>query len=166
MLAVESKKVREETNAVSGTRVVIVKKKTPKAAPSAEPPTPRGRSSSRIRSLRGSSPSGKTNRQPSKNVFKGTCTKLPCDYEHLPERQFYKSETGCKFGPECSFPHWKVEDNPTRRSKKCGDKSAVATVKDVRQFGCVSQDAEPAGIFSDFELRCVKQTSEKAKVYC
>ena len=39
-------------------------KPTVKTAPSSEPPTPRGRSASRKRNLRGWSPSGKTNLQP------------------------------------------------------------------------------------------------------
>ena len=73
--------------------------------------------------------------------MKGTSTKLPCDCWLPPECQFSKSETGCKFGAECSFPHWKVE--PNTGPKKGGDKSAVAVVKRVRQLGCVSQDAEP-----------------------
>ena len=37
---------------------------TPKTFPSSEPPTQKGRSASRKRSLRGRSPSGRTNRQP------------------------------------------------------------------------------------------------------
>ena len=52
---------REETNAVSDTRVMSVQKPTPKAAPPSEPPTPRGRSASRKRSVRGRSQSGKSN---------------------------------------------------------------------------------------------------------
>ena len=70
----------------------------------------------------------------------------------LPNVSFRKSESGCKFGAECSFPHWKVEEQPNKRPKKGGDKSAVAIVKSVRQLGCVSQDAEPpesVSIFSD-----------------
>ena len=35
------------------------------------------------------------------------------------------------------------EGQPNKRPKKGGDKSAVATVNDVRQLGCVSQDVEP-----------------------
>ena len=42
----------------------------------------------------------KSNRQPCKNFLKGTSTKLL--FWHPPECQFYKSETGCKFGAECS----------------------------------------------------------------
>ena len=55
------------------------------------------------------------------------------------------SESGCKFGAECLFPHWKVEEQPNKKPKKGGDKSAVAIVKSARQLGCVSQDAEPPG---------------------
>ena len=50
-------------------------KSAPKTAPPSEPP-PRGRSSSRKRSLRGRSPPGKTNRQPRKDFLKGISTKL------------------------------------------------------------------------------------------
>ena len=90
-------------------------KPTPKTAPPSEPPTPRGRSASRKSSLRGRSPSGKTKRQPCKNFSKGTCTKLPYDCWHPPIRQFFQSESGCKFGAECSFPHWKVKVNPAKK---------------------------------------------------
>ena len=54
-----------------------------------------------------------------------------------------KTWTGCKLCAEFTFPHWKVEEQPNRRPKKGGDKSAVAVVKSVRQLGCVSQDAKP-----------------------
>ena len=155
-------------------------KATPKTAPSSEPPTPRGTSASRRRNLGGRSPSVKTNRQPCKNFLKGTCTKKKlCDYLHPPECQFFKSESGCKFGTKCSFPHWNVEEQPNQRPKKGGDKSAVAIVKDVRPLGCVSQDTEPpdsATISREgtkilgpirrvrfTRARCIKQVSEKIK---
>ena len=102
-------------------------KPTPKAAPPSEPPTPRGRSASRKRSLSGRSQSGKSNRQPCKNFLKGTCTELPFDCWHPPD----------------SSAHRQVEGQPSKKPKKCGDKSAVDIVKDVRQFGCVFQDTEP-----------------------
>ena len=41
------------------------------------------------------------------------------------------------------FRTGKLRNNPTKRPKKDGDKSAVAIVKDVRQLGCVSQELEP-----------------------
>ena len=61
---------------------------------------------------------------------------------HPPECQFYKTESGCKFGDECSFMHRQVEGQPSLKTKKDGDKSAVAILKDARQLGCVFQDIE------------------------
>ena len=100
-------------------------KSTPKTAPSSEPPTQRGVSSSRKRNLRGWSPSGKINRQPCRDFLKGTCTKLPCDYWHPSECQFYKSESGCKFGNKCSFPHRKVAEQPKKSRTLWWQKSSV-----------------------------------------
>ena len=107
-----------KANAVSGTTIMSVQNPTPNTAPSSEPPTPGGRSASRRRNLRGQSPSGKSNRQPCKNFLKGTCTKSRFDEWHPPECQFYKSESGCKFDTECSFPLRKVEEQPNKRPKK------------------------------------------------
>ena len=61
----------------------------------------------------------------------------------LPNVNSISLKSGCKFGAECSFPHWKVEEQPKKKPKKGGDKSAVAMVKSVRQSSCVSQDTEP-----------------------
>ena len=74
---------------------------------------------------------GSPNRQPCKNFLNSTCTKLPCDHWHPPECQFYQSETGCKFGAECSFSHWKTEEQTNKRQKKGGHKSAAAIKKKV-----------------------------------
>ena len=71
-----------------------------------------------------------------------TCWKVLA-LEYHATIQFYKTKSGCKFGAECSFPHWKFEEQPNKRLKKGGDQSAVAVVKSVRQLGCVSQDTEP-----------------------
>ena len=98
---------------------------------------------SRKRSVRGRSQSEKFNRPPCKDFLKCICTKSLSDYWHHPECQFYQSDSACGFGAECSFPHWKVEEQPNKRPKKGGDKTAVAIVKSVRQLGCVFQDAEP-----------------------
>ena len=142
--------VREETNAVSDTRVMIVQNRHQKPHNLLSHEHQEGQVASRKRSLRGRSPSGKTSRQPCKNFLKGTCTKLPCDNWHPPECQCYKSETGCKFDAECSFPHWKVEEQPNRRPKKGGDTSAVAFVKDVRQLGLFIAGRRAARICDDF----------------
>ena len=66
-----------------------------------------------------------------------------CDWWHPPKCQFYKSESGYEFGTECSFPHCKVKEQPNKRPKNGGDKSAVAILKDARQLGCVFQNTEP-----------------------
>ena len=87
---------------------------------------------SRKRRLRGKSPSGKTNRQPCRDFLKSSCTKLPCDKWHPPECQFCKSESGCKFGKECSFPHWKVEEQPNESRRRGGNTSTVAIVTQVQ----------------------------------
>ena len=54
---------------------------------------------------------------------------LPCKKWHPPECLFYKSESGCRFGKTCSYAHRQVDEQPSKRSKKNGDKSAVATLK-------------------------------------
>ena len=91
--------VRRETNAVSGMRVTIVRKKTEhNAATPSEPSVSRGRSVSRKRSIRGKGHHGAFLRQPCRYYFMGTCTRTSCEYWHPPECQIYKNETGCKAG--------------------------------------------------------------------
>ena len=48
---------------------------------------------------------------------------------HPPECLFYKTKSGCRFGEKCSYAHRQVGEQPTKRSKKNGDKSAVALLK-------------------------------------
>ena len=86
---------------------------------------------------------------------------------HPPECLFYKSENGCRFGDKCSYAHRQVDERPSKRSKKNGDKSAVAMLKITRQLGCVSQDMEPAKSSSILRkssnilkpIRCVRFTN-------
>ena len=76
---------------------------------------------------------------------------------------------------KCSYAHRHVEEQPSKRSRKNGDKSAVAILKrneqdayssSTRQFGCVSQDMEPPKSSSILRkssdirkpIRCVKVT--------
>ena len=79
-----------------------------KRAKSTQPnPSPRSstqqsvRNSSRTRSPRGRSPSGRMFRWPCKDYLKGTCTNSFCEKWHPPECLFYKSENGCRFGEKC-----------------------------------------------------------------
>ena len=87
------------------------------------------RKSSRTRSPRGRSPSGGVSRWPCKDCLKGTCTNSFCEKWHPPECLFYKTKSGCRFGEKCSCAYRQVDEQPSVRSKKNDDKSAVAILK-------------------------------------
>ena len=87
------------------------------------------RKAARTRSPRGRSPSGRTSRRPCKDYLKGTCTNSFCEKWHPPECLFYKTENGCRCGEKCTYAHRQVDEQPSKRSKKNGDKSAVAMLK-------------------------------------
>ena len=88
-----------------------------------------GGKASRTRSPRGKSPSGRMSRWPCKDYLKGTCNNSFCEKWHPPECLFYKTKSGCQFGEKCSYAHRQVDEQPTNRSKKNDDKSAVAMLK-------------------------------------
>ena len=121
-----------------------------KRAKSTQPnPSPRSstqqsvKNASRSRSPRGRNPSWKMARLPCKDYLNGTCTTPFCEKWHPPECLFYKSENGCIFGEKCSYAHRQVDEQPSKRSKTNGNKSAVVMLKSTRQLGCVFQDTEP-----------------------
>ena len=87
------------------------------------------RNASRTRSPRGKSPSGRMSRWPCKDYLKGTCTNSFCEKWHPPECLFYKTKSGCRFVEKCSHAHRQVDEQPSKRSKKNDDKSAVAMLK-------------------------------------
>ena len=87
------------------------------------------RKSSRIRSPRGKSPSGRMSRWPCKDYLKGTCNNSSCKRWHPPECLFYQNKNGCRFGETCSFALRQVDAQPTKWSKSNNDKSAVAMLK-------------------------------------
>ena len=142
------------------------------------------RNASRTRSPRGKSPSGRMSRWPCKDYLRGTCNNSFCEKWHPPECLFCKTKSGCRFGEKCSYAHRQVDEQPTKRSKKNGDKSAVAMLKknehhqrtgrpvenvyssNTRRLGCVFQDMEPPKLSpillksSDIRkpIRCVKFT--------
>ena len=72
-------------------------------------------------------PSGRMFRWPCKDYLKGTCNNSFCERWHPPECLFYKTKSGCRFGEKCSYEHRQVDEQPSERSKKNGDKSAVAS---------------------------------------
>ena len=87
------------------------------------------RNASKNRSPRGRSPSGRMYRWPCKDYLKGTCTNSFCEKWHPPECLFHKSKSGCRCGEKCSYAHRQVDEQPSKRSKKNDDKSAVAMLK-------------------------------------
>ena len=87
------------------------------------------RNASRTRSPRGKSPSGRMSRWPCKDYLKGTCTNSFCEKWHPPECLFYKIKSGCRFREKCSYAHRQVDEQPSKRSKKNDDKSAVDMLK-------------------------------------
>ena len=108
-------------------------KKRGKVAPSNPSPNSfmqqNERKASRTRSPRGRSPSGRMSRWPCKDHLKGTCNNSFCERWHPPECLFCKTKSGCRFGEKCSFAHRQVDEQPTKRSKKNNDKSAVTMLK-------------------------------------
>ena len=48
--------------------------------------------------------------------LKGTCTRSPSECWHAPECQLYKTETGCKAGDKCLFPHQKVDEKQKQKA--------------------------------------------------
>ena len=87
------------------------------------------RKSSRTRSPRGKSPSGRMSRWPCKDYLRGTCNNSFCKRWHPPECLYYKTKSVCRFGEKCSFAHRQVDEQQTKRSKTNDDKSAVAILK-------------------------------------
>ena len=135
--------VPKETIAVSVTISISVQNRHSRILSPSSSTRQSVKNASRTRSPRGKSPSGKMARLPCKDYLKGTCTTPFCEKWRPPECLFYKSENGCRFGEKCSYAHRQVDEQPSKRSKKNGDKSAVAMLKITRQSGCVSQDVEP-----------------------
>ena len=57
-----------------------------------------------------------------KHYLSGTCTNSFCEKWHHPECLFYKSENGCRIGEKCSYAHRQVDEQPSKKSQKNGDK--------------------------------------------
>ena len=113
----------------------------------------------RTRSPRGRRPRGKMARLLCKDYLKGTCTTPFCEKWHPPKCLFYKSENGCRSGQKCSCAHRQVDEQPCKRSKNNGDKSAVAMLKITRQLGCVFQNMEPPKSSSIRAQTCRNQSN-------
>ena len=73
----------------------------------------------------------------------GCASNSSCEKWRSAECVFNTTQEGCKFGDKCVFAHRRVEEQPSKRSKKNADKSAVAILKETKNLGCVFQDMEP-----------------------
>ena len=87
------------------------------------------KNASKTKSPGGRNPSGKMARLTCKDYLKGTCTTPFCEKWHPPECLFYKSENGCRFGEKCSYAQRQVYEQPSKKSKKNGDKIAMEPPK-------------------------------------
>ena len=83
----------------------------------------------RNRSPRGKSPVEKCFDCPARMTSKELAPNSFCEKWHPPECLFYKTKSGCRFGEKCSYAHRQVDEQPTERSQKNDDKSAVAILK-------------------------------------
>ena len=125
------------------------------------------RNASRTRSPRGKSPSGRMSRWPCKDYLKGTCTKTHCVKSGTVQNACTtRPRAVVGLGKSARMHIAKVDEQPSQRSKKNGDKSAVAMLKkneqnertvrpvvyayssNTRQLGCVFQDMEPPKLSS------------------
>ena len=61
----------------------------------------------------------------------------------LPNVKFVSRTRDVNSAQSAHFRIGSLSNNPTKRLKKGGDKSALAILKDERQLGCVLQDTEP-----------------------
>ena len=108
-------------------------------------------------------------------LFESTCTRSPSEYWHSPECQFCKTESECKAGDKCLFPHHKVYEQPNKKAKErllfppkkrkrrqecCGYCENCTTI------GLRLPDAKSWDRYEEHDslsLRYVKQVSEKIK---
>ena len=79
-----------------------------------------------------------------------TCSTPFCEKWHPPECLFYKSEKGCRFGEKCSYAHRQIDEQPSKRTRKNGDKNAVAMLKNYTTIGLRISKFGAAEVFIDF----------------
>ena len=87
------------------------------------------RKSSRTRSPRGRSPSGRTSRWPCKDYLKGTCNNSICEKVAPSRMLVLQDQEWLQIWETCSYAHLQVDEQPSQRSKKNDDKSAVDMLK-------------------------------------
>ena len=141
----------------------------------------RDRSTSRKRSARSRSQTGRILQQPCRYCLKITCTRSPCEYWHPPECQFYKLNGDAKQEKSGSRTTM-LKNNQVKKQRKSSengtsdDKGAVPLVKTVPQLGCLARlrartseknevsekpQAESCGINPRGKIQTVYATSSK-----
>ena len=75
------------------------------------------------------SPSGRMPRWLCKDYLTGTCINSFCEKWHPLECLLYQTKSGCRFGEKCSDAQRQVDEQPSEKSKKNDEKSAVAMLK-------------------------------------
>ena len=70
-------------------------------------------------------------------------------FRHPPERQHYKTESGCRYGEKCVFMHREVDSQPNKQPKESDGKGSGLFIGEFHtQLGCVFQDIEPPKSYS------------------
>ena len=170
--------VRVETSVVSGTTVMSVQNRHQKPLH----PLSHQHQEVEVRGEEGASEAGVRLGRQIDSRAKSSWKVLALKYWHPPEGQFHESQSGCKFGKERSFPHWKVEEQTNKKPKKgwwqkCSSHSVRCTTVGLRTrrtpsrrnphrfYGRAPKSWDQFDGYDSQELRCVRQTSEKTKVY-
>ena len=87
---------------------------------------------------------------------------------------FLQVRKGMQNWEKCSYAHRQIDEQPSIRSKKNGDKSLLNMLKITRQLGCVCQDMEPQKSSSILRkssnilkpIRCVRFTQAVVSHAC
>ena len=87
------------------------------------------RKASRTRRPRGKSPSGRMSRWPARNTSKELAPIHSVKNGILQNACSTSPKMSAGLGKKCSYAHRQVDEQPSKRSKKNGDKSAVAMLK-------------------------------------
>ena len=97
------------------------------------------RNASRTRSPRGKSPSGRMSRLPRKDYLKGTCTNSFCKKVAPSRMLVLQDQERLQLLEKCSYAHRQVDEQPSKKSKKNDDNSAVAMLKKHESYENVWQ---------------------------
>ena len=98
------------------------------------------RKTSRTRSPRGKSPSGRMFRWPCKDNLKGTCTNSFCEKWHPPECLFYKTKSVCRFGTSACMHIVRLMNNLVKGPKRVMTKVQLPC---WRSMSCMIERGDP-----------------------